>query len=196
MRVFVYVVARDFGFAPNPFHGVCSLATCKPKIRNSAEVGDWIVGIGAAGNGTRGKIIYAMCVDEILTYNEYWCDERFQQKRPYLPGSLISRYGDNIYFQQPDRMWLQAESHHSLEGGRLNSENRDRDTSSQNVLLGKKYWYFGAECPQIPQKLRVFDSVNRGYKCNFPEEVVSDCVNFFETGYRQGCHGDPVDWPR
>src|SRR5712671_5339411 len=33
MRLYSYVVARDFGFAPNPFFGVCTLATCKPDIR-------------------------------------------------------------------------------------------------------------------------------------------------------------------
>ncbi|MFH1865797.1 MAG: hypothetical protein ABIK85_07930, partial [Candidatus Eisenbacteria bacterium] len=39
MRLFSYIVARDYGFAPNPFCGVCTLATCKPKIRESASVG-------------------------------------------------------------------------------------------------------------------------------------------------------------
>ena len=50
-HLFVYVIARDFGFAPNPFHGVCTLATCKPGIRRSAKVGDWILGVGGKGLG-------------------------------------------------------------------------------------------------------------------------------------------------
>ncbi|WP_225761747.1 hypothetical protein [Acinetobacter sp. Marseille-P8610] len=33
MKIFSYVVSRDFGFAPNPFFNFCTLATCKPKIR-------------------------------------------------------------------------------------------------------------------------------------------------------------------
>lgn len=28
MRCFSYIVARDYGFAPNPFHGFCTLANC------------------------------------------------------------------------------------------------------------------------------------------------------------------------
>ena len=32
-----YIVARDFGFAPNPFNGVLTLATCKPIVRKGAE---------------------------------------------------------------------------------------------------------------------------------------------------------------
>jgi hypothetical protein len=41
-------VARDYGFAPNPFFGVCTLATCKPKIRKAAAIGDWVVGTGSS----------------------------------------------------------------------------------------------------------------------------------------------------
>lgn len=45
MRLFSYVVVHDTGFSPNSFHGACTLACCKPKIRLSAELGDWIVGL-------------------------------------------------------------------------------------------------------------------------------------------------------
>lgn len=44
MKIFSYVVSRDFGFAPNPFFNFCTLATCKPKIRKDAKIGDWIIG--------------------------------------------------------------------------------------------------------------------------------------------------------
>ena len=61
--MFSYVVARDFGFAPNPFFGVCTLATCKPKIRAAAEVGDWIIGTGSAERKRSGHVVYAMEVE-------------------------------------------------------------------------------------------------------------------------------------
>lgn len=35
MRIFVYVVKFDSGFAPNPFHGWCTLACC--QARDPAE---------------------------------------------------------------------------------------------------------------------------------------------------------------
>ena len=47
-HLYVYIITRDFGFAPNPFHGRCTLATCKPGIRKSAKVGDWVLGVGGA----------------------------------------------------------------------------------------------------------------------------------------------------
>lgn len=45
MRVFTYVLDHDTGFAPNPFHGWCTLAGCKPVIRRTARIDDWIVGM-------------------------------------------------------------------------------------------------------------------------------------------------------
>ena len=58
--VFVYVVARDFGFAPNPFHGFCTLACCKPKIRSAAEVGDWVFGMAGGDLSAPGNCIFGM----------------------------------------------------------------------------------------------------------------------------------------
>ena len=31
-KSYSYVVARDYGFAPNPFNGILTLAACKPVI--------------------------------------------------------------------------------------------------------------------------------------------------------------------
>ena len=87
--VFIYTVKYDDGFAPNPFHGVCSLATCKPDIRKAAKLGEIIIGKAAAPNGHR--LVFAMEVDEILTYDEYWRDsslpvQKTEDKREFDDG--------------------------------------------------------------------------------------------------------------
>ena len=43
-NVYSYVLTYDGGFAPNPFFDVCTLATCKPRIRFKAQVNDLILG--------------------------------------------------------------------------------------------------------------------------------------------------------
>src|SRR5258708_34492950 len=86
-KVYSYAVARDFGFAPNPFYGWCTLATCKPVIRRVARVGDFILGTGSKQLDREGFVIYAMRVTEALTFNEYWSDKRFQTRKPDLSGS-------------------------------------------------------------------------------------------------------------
>ena len=97
--LFSYIVTRDFGFAPNPFPPYCTLATCKPVIRSHAKIDDWVLGVGsAAQNSTMNhRLIYAMQVQEILTYDEYWNDERFYYKRAVMNGSKRQNYGDNFY---------------------------------------------------------------------------------------------------
>ena len=77
-QLFIYVIARDYGFAPNPFHGVCTLATCKPGIRKSAMVGDWILGVGGKNLGSaHRKCILLMKVTDKLAFQDYWEDARF-----------------------------------------------------------------------------------------------------------------------
>ena len=44
IRLFSYKMTHDTGFAPNPFGGFMTLATCKPKIRECKKIGDWIAG--------------------------------------------------------------------------------------------------------------------------------------------------------
>ena len=88
MKLFAYVVARDYGFAPNPFFGYCTLATCKPKIRGQAQVGDWVIGSGSKRFGLDTHLVFAMNVAEVLSYDQYWDDPRFRVKRPNLHGSV------------------------------------------------------------------------------------------------------------
>ncbi len=75
MKLYSYIVTHDTGFSPNPFWGYCTLADCKPAIRRTAEVGDWIVGLSPKPTGNR--MVFAMQVDEILSYADYYHDERF-----------------------------------------------------------------------------------------------------------------------
>ena len=55
MELYSYVIKHDSGFAANPFCGYCTLADCKPAIRRTAKVGDWIVS-ARYREAYRGKI--------------------------------------------------------------------------------------------------------------------------------------------
>lgn len=150
-KVYMYVVARDFGFAPNPFHGFCSLATCKPAIRSTATIGDWIVGMGGTGLDAVGRCIFAMRVSETRNFDEYWADPTCRDKRPVRNGSKKMLVGDNIYHRHPvGRHWLQEDSHHSQADGTVNMFNLGRDTKTNRVLLSRHFYYFGVAAPAVP----------------------------------------------
>lgn len=197
MRLYSYVVRYDIGFAPNPFHGWCTLATCKQDIRRKAAVGDWIVGTGSKGHGADGRLVYAMAVDEVLGFDEYWRDPRFVAKRPDRRSSVKRAYGDNIYRRGPDGSWLQEDSRHSLDGGRPNQGHIDRDTSADAVLASRRFVYFGASGPQIPARFRGggLDLVHvaQSHRCRFPEAMARDVVAWIES-LEGGVHADPPDW--
>ncbi len=151
-RVYIYVIDRDFGFAPNPFHGVCSLATCKPVIRRTAKVGDWVVGVGGTRLGATGRCVFAMRISTAVTFDEYWSDPMYRVKRPVRNGSRVTMVGDNVYHRDdPESPWAQEDSHHSHPDGSTNTANLERDTGTNRVLLSRHYCYFGSAAPEIPQ---------------------------------------------
>ena len=164
-HLFLYVIARDYGFAPNPFHGICTLATCKPGIRKSAMIGDWILGVGGKNLGSaHRKCILLMKVTEKLTFQDYWEDARFSLKKPCRNGSNVMMLGDNIYHKNGDGNWIQEDSHHSNADGSANLFNLDRDTGdSDQVLVSNFFFYFGDQAVTVN-----LDSVNYvsgpGYK--------------------------------
>ena len=151
-----YIVAYDSGFAPNPFNGFCTLATCKPDIRKRAALGDWIVGTGSNRKGVRrgGFLVHAMRVREALTFAEYWNDPRFERKKPNLYGSYRMACGDNAYCPLEGGGWKQLNSYHSKEDGSPFQRHISRDTSVDRVLISDDFVYFGAEGPVIPKALK------------------------------------------
>lgn len=200
MRVFSYIVRYDVGFAPNPFHGVCSLATCKQDIRKVAQVGDWVVGTGSRPNGKAGHLVYAMRVSEILNFQEYWDDERFAEKRPNLRGSRMQHYGDNIYHRDSAGAWIQENSRHSKGDGSLETRHMLRDTKSERVLIGDEFVYCGGTGPVVPASLRNeygFDLVHNrpAYRSNFTDEHVAAIVEWIRS-LEPGMQGRPHDWQR
>ncbi len=201
MTLYSYVVARDFGFAPNPFYGFCTLGTCKPVIRRCAKVGDWIVGTGSQTHRRNGHLVFAMQVAEIKTFDQYWLDVRFQQKKPNLRGSKKQAFGDNIYHRDPaPGLWQQLDSHHSNRDGRPNWGNISHDTQTDRVLISNDYIYWGGDGPEIPARFRAFNGIDlcavRNHKNKFPTEMVIEFVNWLRSLNDQGYCGKPRDWSK
>ena len=162
-RLFLYVVDRDFGFAPNPFHGICTLATCKPRIRKSARPGDWVVGMGGRRLRAAGRCIFAMRIARRITFDDYWDSNDFKVKRPVRTGSLTMMLGDNIYHRADATAdWIQEDSHHSHSDGTPNQDNVANDTSVNAVLVSQHYYYFGRAAPSVPADILAALSYRNG----------------------------------
>lgn len=200
MALYSYVLDHDYGFAPNPFFSVCTLATCKPQLRERARVGDHVVGTGCAKRGRSGRLVYVMRVAEVTTFDEYWADPRFARKRPRMDGGRARAFGDNIYHRAPDGSWLQEESFHSLADGTPNPANLERDTHSEKVLIGGDFAYWGGDGPAIPDRFRDHDGddicAGRGYRRHFAEGLPEAFLEWASGLGASGRVGAPADWSR
>ncbi len=200
-RIHSYVVRYDSGFAPNPFYGFCTLATCKPGIRKSAAVGDWIVGSGSNARSVRrgGHIVYAMRVTEAMSFDDYDVDPRFQPKKPFRKGSRKQSCGDNIYFRRSRKApWEQRDSFHSAGDGSQNPKHVARDTGVNRVLISSHYVYFGGEGPRFPNNLkdhkdRQICKVGIGLT-SFDDQELVRALEHWLRGLGSGYQGPPLEW--
>lgn len=200
MRLFAYKMSRDYGFAPNPFHDVCTLATCKPHIRGQASVGDLVVACGSAELGLPERVIAVMRVAGVLTFQQYWDDPRFAIKRPFFHGANARVYGDNIYHHADDGSWVQERSHHTYEDGRLNADNLRQDTSADAVLWAEDFVYWGRSAPLIPLGLRNFEGDDlypakvRDRRSRFAAAFIAEVDDWFRSTPDRNRKGRPINW--
>ena len=179
-RIYRYVVAYDGGTAPRPYDGLCSLAICKPKIRASAQVGDWILGFRSKHPG---EVLYAMQVTERLTLCAYWEDPRFDMRKPghaYPP--------DNI--NMPDQFGGLKQVPNAVNA----PDSAARDIGGRYVLLSNQFWYFGSNSVPIPNHLLHLVHTTQGHALHVNRNA--DDVSRLTTWLRSwpiGLHGDPLN---
>ncbi len=192
MRVFVYKLVHDTGFAPNPFHGWCTLACCKPRIRSSASVGDWVVGL--TPNALGARLAFFMRVEEKLTFDRFFTDPRFAAKKPADASGQppIRRCGDNCYEPVGDGEYRQLACTHSLNDGE-DPQLKAWDLSGRFVLAGREFGYFGVDAVPLDPIL-AFMVPGRGHRVNFSDNELKRILAYIQR-QRRGLRGRPRHWP-
>ena len=190
-RLCAYIVRWDDGFAPNPFHGVLTLACCKPEIRKPAQAGDYVVGLASKSRGNR--LVYAMRVTETLTFDKYWVAPQFLVKRPDMCASGIEALGDNIYYPGPGvDGWVMVWSQHSNSDGSQNADHTRTDIGGVQALISTDFVYWGGEGPPVPESLTfqgrhlplTFEPVARGHRVKFWDDEVKAFIKWFNRQKR------------
>lgn len=196
-RLFTYTIPFDDGAAPNPFHGMCSLAICKPAIRRVAKAGDWVAGLGSkyAPSGDLSKrLVYAMRVEEVLSLEMYdrYALNRWPHRIPNIQSSILQdRLGDCIYDFSKAETPIQRNSVHG-------QENIDTDLRGQNVLISKDFYYFGRNAVALPEHLQNICHNTQGHRSNANTPHFQDFVRWirdhFPTSGQLGWPGHIIDW--
>ena len=62
-------------------------------------------------------------------------------------------------------------------------------------MLSKTFYYFGDNCPLLPEDYLNICCNGRSIKYKtISEEQIHDFVTWIETNYTMGIHGDPCNW--
>lgn len=174
--LYSYCITHDYGLAPNPFGNVCTLAVCKPRIREHAKIGDWVLGTGSTAHGFENKVIYAMEVTNKMSMMDYdkFCKNYLKSKIPDIESEdLTKRVGDSIYD------YSNGDSHPpSIRNSLHTEENRRTDLSGEYVLLSNNFYYFGSKPISLDERFK--DFVHQAPNCKKKEDqkVIADFIRW------------------
>lgn len=188
-------MTHDEGFAPNPFFGFLSLATCKPQIRNIAQPGDWIAGWGSRYLCGRGRnqesLVYLAQVKEVITMADYWMVH--PEKR--VPKAYLGRtdepqcLGDNIYQPNGQNGYIQQlnNNHYIYDA--------PRDLRSKNVIICDTFYYFPVVKDNgkvisdlsldIEDAIRLVNNMSVGLRYSYDEAKNKDLIEFAKKEFEQ-----------
>jgi hypothetical protein len=180
-KVYIYRMICDRGIAPNYNGEKASLALCKPRIRQSASVGDYVIGLSASTiletnknvyykNNPKYAIIWMGQVSDKLTFSQYnhLCqnNKKMKVKMPTKSG-----VGDcQIISETSFRPYPHERSYMS------------RNLSGRNVLLFKRFKHFRKSENNFTEFLPrdIFDASNLAIGHRVVKEPKSELIEFIE----------------
>jgi hypothetical protein len=140
-----------------------------------------------------------MQVHEKITFDEYWANSRYYEKKPVRNGTKKMLLGDNIYHRASgSSAWEQADSHHSNPDGTTNPLNLKIDTKANAVLLSQRFFYFGNQAPGVPPVILRkigYENVRSYRRLDYAaaKDLIDWIVNKFSDSLNQVV-GDPFDF--
>jgi hypothetical protein len=182
MRLFSYTIRYDYGSAPNPYWGMCTLTICKPVIRRTAKKNDWVVGL-------RGNlVVYAMKIGDRKTLTEYdrYCCQQLRKKIPaWSSRDFRRRVGDCIYDYSFGR-------NPKLRRGIHGKDNMETDLSGINALLSEDFYYFGSKAIALPTHLSGIIQ-KRGHKSTANDPFTASFIRWIRR--HRYAHNRPLAYP-
>ncbi len=182
-KIYFYKMIVDNGGAPCVQDGLLSLAICKPQIRSTINMGDFIIGFGS--NALDNKLFYIAEVTNKLLNGEYYK----QQEYSYRNDCLYSFDGQRYYCSREDTNYHIGNSKPADEGNDI-------------VLLSNNCRYFGNKSSdnyknRYPQLKEILENLKQGHRVNHDndifellEKMILDTLAQKQLDGVQPLHGD------
>ena len=180
--MFSYTIAHDYGSAPNPFWGICTLTICKPVTRRVAKIGDWVAGL------RENSIVYAMRITDKKTFADYdeYCRQYLPEKIPdWSSHDFRRRVGDCIYDYLVSNPPKLRRSIHS-------KKNVTTDIGGLYALLSNDFYYFGSQPIILPANLKPIIH-KRGHKSDANAPYFESFINWIRVQHK--AHNNPIADP-
>lgn len=170
------------------------MVICKPAIRRTARVGDWILGTGSKAakmdrRTTRDlscRVVYAMLVTEKVTMQQYdgLTKSRLPEKIPVWEHvDRRRRVGDSLYDFSASPVVQRPGVHRA--------ENQETDLSGGFALLSNDFYYFGANAIALPGDLAPVAQNQQGHRVKLNEPYVERFITWIR-GAAPGVQGEPL----
>lgn len=194
-KLYSYIISKDNGAAPNPFGKVCTLTICKPAIRRTAQIGDWIIGTGSKNAILKDNqkmdfsncIVYAMKISNKMLLKDYdtYCPKHLKNKIPnWKVKDWRFRVGDCVYdYSNGEEPGIRKSVH--------NETNRGRDLSGLFALLSDHFYYFGDAAFPLPVNLQRITTNTQGHRVIKEQNNVAEFENWIEQFERNKIFGNP-----
>jgi hypothetical protein len=187
MKLYSYILTHDYGLAPNPFWGYCTLAICTPnRMGVRAQEGDWFMGVTSKSKGN--CLLYVMEVSEVLSFDDYYRDSRFEKKKP-SSSSWKEQCGDNIYYTDSTGVWQRHIPHFFHKGEAF----LKKDTRHPRVFIAERFYYFGEKAIKLPKVHEDLILARQGCKHRHSPETVRSFLNWLIDNYQLGINALPRD---
>ena len=134
------------------------------------------------------ELLYATEVSEVLDFNSYYHDLRFEHKKPRFDQTWCAACGDNIYHQTGDGTWVQ---HPTLFHD--HPQNRLQDTQRPRGIISEHFYYFGENARTGLQQFAALVRDRQGCNCSYPEELIKAVVEWLQASFAPRVHGKPRD---
>lgn len=178
-RIFRYILRHDTGMAPCVDDGLVTLATCKPRIRQGAGIGDWVIGCRSMANGgSRGMVVWVGRVAASIEWGEY---ERLYRGR-----------SDAVYRAMPNGEFKRLKPDYHPAASQIR-----KDLSAPVLVFDcGSTWYFGRHPHTLPDHLDHLAPSGIGHRVNVVKQGDIEALRKWLEGIAPpGTRGRPHDKP-